>query len=417
MERTVHGKAEPEEGMARKKVKKKKDGFMPDEEMMLRDGIGIINSHPLFGKLEGGINIAGKDRLGKSCAARVSGEGEIFLNKDYRLMPKEWAYVIAHCLLHLAFGHFNEDNMPGYETIDERIGKTWKADCDIRLWNIACDIYVTKFLLDIKFGNSVIPPIEAYYKGPVSDEREIYRHLKENSFPADFQIFGVGAENGMDMSGLEEPLSYAEGERDWYADRFAYALASSVREAVNEAGETAYGGKSWKPSNEAEQAANWFISHYPLLGGVASGFSIVYDINESIKLEISVAAVDVENARIYVNPVAGLNEEEMRFVLAHEYLHAGLQHNERCQGRDRYLWNVACDFVINGWLKQMDIGRMPERGCLYDEQFENASAEEAYDRIISGFRDYKKTDTFRGYGQGRRDGRGFKEREQRNGSG
>jgi predicted metal-dependent peptidase len=37
----------------------------------------------------------------------------------------------------------------------------------------------------------------------------------------------------------------------------------------------------------------------------------------------------------------------MKFVMAHEFLHVGLRHDERQQGRDPFLWNVACDYAIN----------------------------------------------------------------------
>lgn len=83
-----------------------------------------------------------------------------------------------------------------------------------------------------------------------------------------------------------------------------------------------------------------------------------------------------------------------------EYLHAGLQHYKRCHGRDPYLWNVACDYVINDWLNEMEIGEMPSEGLLYDETLHNMSAEAIYDRIVKEIRKYKKLDTFRGYGKG-----------------
>lgn len=101
-----------------------------------------------------------------------------------------------------------------------------------------------------------------------------------------------------------------------------------------------------------------------------------------------------------MNPSVRYSEEEWRFVLAHEYLHAGLGHQERARGRDCYLWNVACDFVINGWLHDMQIGVMPMDGLLYDEKLCNLSAEEVYDRIITNLRTYSKLGTFRGYGKG-----------------
>ena len=76
--------------------------------------------------------------------------------------------------------------------------------------------------------------------------------------------------------------------------------------------------------------------------------------------------------------------------MAHEYLHAGLCHYERCQGRDRYLWNVACDYVINDWLHEMRIGDMPEEGLLYDKELHAMSAEAIYGPNRKQMRKFKK---------------------------
>lgn len=86
-------------------------------------------------------------------------------------------------------------------------------------------------------------------------------------------------------------------------------------------------------------------------------FKIVEDIELCHRYEIHIAAVDAEQGIIYANPSCGFSEEEWIFVLAHEYLHAGLQHQKRCNGRDFFLWNIACDYVINDWLHEMEIGQ------------------------------------------------------------
>ncbi|MBR7039041.1 MAG: hypothetical protein IKI21_07310, partial [Oscillospiraceae bacterium] len=135
------------------------------------------------------------------------------------------------------------------------------------------------------------------------------------------------------------------------------------------------------------------------LGGVAQAFEIVTGPRDPrFPKDVEIAAVDVGEGKIYANEAAGLSEEEWRFVLAHEYLHAGLQHHARRQGRDPYLWNVACDFVINGWLHDLGIGKMPTKGLLYDEDLRNRSAEEIYDTLLENVRKNRKLPTFRGQG-------------------
>lgn len=154
------------------------------------------------------------------------------------------------------------------------------------------------------------------------------------------------------------------------------------------------------PETAPQQAARWFIDHYPLLGGLAAHFKIIEDYRYCNNNEISVAAINITDGEIYINPAAGYTMHEWRFILAHEYLHAGLAHDARCKGRNPYLWNVACDFVINGWLKAMQIGTMPADGLLYDETLQNLSAESVYDLILKNLRKYSKLETLRGYGKG-----------------
>lgn len=88
---------------------------------------------------------------------------------------------------------------------------------------------------------------------------------------------------------------------------------------------------------------------------------------------------------------------EHRFVIAHEILHAGLRHDTRAGSRDPWLWNVATDLVINGWLVEMAVGELPD-GSLYDPQLKGWSADEAYERIVNDLRRYGKVATFAGMG-------------------
>ena len=88
-------------------------------------------------------------------------------------------------------------------------------------------------------------------------------------------------------------------------------------------------------------------------------------------------------------PIARLTEEEWRFVLAHEYLHAALCHEARLGKRDPELWNVACDYVINQWLRDMEVGSMPE-GLLFDPELQGLSAESVYDRLAVNLRKYRR---------------------------
>ena len=371
------------------------DKLTPNEQKMVA-GIEAIKNHPLFGKLHIDLHIANKDSLSKGTAAVAYQSGDIMLNKYESREASEWTYLIAHCMLHLCFGHFETENMPGYFE-DSKDGKrTWIEKCDRRLWNMACDIYIAKFLSDIKLGRPVLEMTDMSLLA--SDERAIYEKLLQKGIHTDQNSYGSARPGEPDMIWNHEPGFRYHGQRSYSAE-FAYALADSVHSVVNEAG-----GRAGNAAKTVQQtAAEWFINHYPLLGGLASGFQIIevgYGSGAAQNSDISIAAINITEREIYVNSAARLTKEEWRFVLAHEYLHAGLQHHERCQGRDPYLWNVACDFVINGWLKEMQIGSMPMNGLLYDEELRNFSAEEIYDTLVKNMRKNAKLSTFRGYGMG-----------------
>jgi hypothetical protein len=58
---------------------------------------------------------------------------------------------------------------------------------------------------------------------------------------------------------------------------------------------------------------------------------------------------------------------------------------------------VACDYVINGWLAEMELGDLPD-SALYDPSLRGKSAEEVYDEIAAGRRRTWKLATTRGPG-------------------
>jgi len=187
------------------------------------------------------------------------------------------------------------------------------------------------------------------------------------------------------------------GPVNW-PDLLAAGLADAVGAAVDVAGGVAghlagEGGRKthWR------QALNWFISSYPLLGALAAAFKLVEDAEVCRLHGISVAAISPAAAELYVNPLCGLEDGERRFVIAHELLHAGLRHDTRGGGRDPWLWNVACDYVINGWLAEMEVGDLPD-SALYDPSLRGKSAEEVYEQIAAGRRRTWKLATMRGPG-------------------
>ena len=368
-------------------------------EKNLQAGMGLLHNHSLFGGLKGELLPRNQQALGKTTPALVNSDGYIYLNQDILLAPKQWLFLIAHCLLHLAFGHFDTENMPAYEIEDSDGKPIRKVSFQPFLWNEACDIYIDRFLIDIKVGEPLFDIHNPLLTGSQKDELQIYSYLIENHFSDSEQLFGTGAPNQCYMIGLKNQLTYhtENGDHNRFAAQFAYHMANCVTDAVSQAG----GHTLSNPANTpAQKAAKWFIDHYPLLGGLASHFSIIEDYRVCYQYDIQIAAIDTDVQEIYINPANKYSQEHWKFILAHEYLHAGLLHRERCQGRDPYLWNIACDFVINCWLNEMQIGEMPQDGSLYDETLRGMSAESIYDQMLSDMRKYRKLNTYHGNGGG-----------------
>ncbi|MEU0881590.1 hypothetical protein ABZ345_23500 [Lentzea sp. NPDC005914] len=189
-------------------------------------------------------------------------------------------------------------------------------------------------------------------------------------------------------------------EPEKWAQRFATGLSNAAVAAIDVAGGARSSLTDKRPARtEWDLALSWFVSNYPLLGALASSMTVVADAELARGWDISIAAVSTASAEIYVNPLAGLKRDEWRFVLAHEMLHAALRHCDRVGGRDEYLWNIAADYVVNGWLIEMGVGSPPE-GVLHDQSLRGLSAESVYDQITTDLRRYRKLLTLRGHHNG-----------------
>ena len=260
---------------------------MSPEERAYDNGEIILDKHPLFGQLRGYLSSSKSPLISKNGACVVSKSGRVNAKYTCNLTPDQWAYTLAHCLLHLAFGHFDNDNIPmENETFDQA------------LWNKACDIYVTRFLFDIKFGDPICPDPALEYKIKLNDESKIYAHLKYLGDVGSINPYGTNG-NAPDMLGLDHPIVYRKGERNRFAEDFVEALNRSVNNAVSTAG-----GHTWNANTETpiKKAAEWFLTHYPLLGGLAASFQVIEDVNLCMKNEIHLPAWTPCKARFTAIP-------------------------------------------------------------------------------------------------------------------
>ncbi|MGW1721801.1 vWA domain-containing protein [Streptomyces sp. NPDC002306] len=343
-------------------------------------GVQLVRANPALAAL--GAHLCRE----KDCPAaprdglvRVTSGGRLHLHPNRRAEPAEWAWAIAHGLIHLGFGH-----------VPAQRGE--REQPDRALLAARCTV-VNRFLLTFPVGRA---PDHLPLSYPGGDEEQLTARWRRDGVPPAYEQGGTA---GGEPDQLLVPWTDRTPPTDWQLT-FAHALTRTMATAMDLAGgrrDSMDGGPTrLRPWAEA---LSWFVSSYPLLGGIAAGIKLVADAELARAHGIAIAAVDAEAGEIYVNPLCHLGDEEWRFVLAHEMLHAALRHGDRCGARDPFLFNVACDYVINGWLCDMQVGTMPE-GLLYDPDLAGLSAEEVYDRIAGDLRRTRRLATLRGKGVG-----------------
>ncbi|MEV4064012.1 vWA domain-containing protein [Nonomuraea dietziae] len=334
-------------------------------------GWQLASVHPLFGHYH--------RRLVEDRQTYVTAHGDVHYDTATRADAAEWTWTFAHLMLHLGFGHAD----PG-TCAPADLGPKESDICHLPdpAYLAACCVAVDRFLTTLKLGRNPAPLPATL---PTEDEVTLSERWRGTGVPAEHAPLG--------------PADFRIGSREQatvhdYPRSFAIGVARTATSALDLAGTS-----KTRQEGPWDRALSWFVSSYPLLGALAAGMTVVADAELAKGWDISIAAVSAEAAEIYINPLAGLQTEEWRFVLAHEMLHAALRHGERLGGRDPFVWNVACDYVINGWLVEMGVGELPE-GLLHDPSLAGLSAEAVYDRIVTDLRRLRRLATLRGRGLG-----------------
>ncbi|MEU9169586.1 hypothetical protein AB0D34_17560 [Streptomyces sp. NPDC048420] len=362
--------------MSRSPQKKKRD--LAAEAFA--EGMRLLKANPALAAVEFDVcrredcRFAPRDGL-----VVADSDGDLHVHPHRLAEPAAWAWALAHAVLHLGFGHVPA--VKAERPQPDRFDLT--ARC----------VVVNRFLLGFPVGET---PEHLPASYPDGDEEQLAARWRRDGIPA---VYEHGGTAGPEPDQLLLRWTGWSQPPDWQL-AFATALTRTVSAAMDMAG-----GRRDSLDGEApalrpwQRALSWFISSYPLLGGIAAGIKLVADAELARAHGISVAAVNAEAGEIYINPLRRFDDEEWRFILAHEMLHAALRHGDRCGTRDPYLFNIACDYVINGWLNEMQIGLMPE-GLLYDPELTGLSSEEVYDRIAGDLRRMRRLSTLRGKGAG-----------------
>jgi predicted metal-dependent peptidase len=309
----------------------------------------------------------------------------IYINVWRRATPAEWANVLAQAELHLVMDHVDPEQTDQY-------------------WQIACEAKAVDFLRHLGIGDRPLSLADVDATPPGRDVYELVQYLRDN--PQHEGYFNLGLAGKGHPTWIFKPnapkISDAERKHN------AISLANGIRRALESAiastdfRATTSDRRGYRPDSMAQNARSWFVAEFPLLAALAASFEIIEDDDICDSLNISIAAIHSELREIYIRPRYTMTSEQMKFVIAHELLHVGLRHEERRQGRDPFLWNVACDYAINDWLVEAGIGELPGDGALFDIDLRGCSAEEIYDRLTTNLRQMRKLQklkTFRGFGE------------------
>ena len=339
-------------------------------------GWSSVRRHPMFSHIAEELGVLRRAGIRPDDGwAQIDSETcDIVVDPDRRASAEEWAWVFAHLVLHLGFGH-----------LDPRPPSSSRVEAT------AADVEVDRFLASLRFGRS---PFALPAAWPVGAPERLAAEWRLSGVPAGLETCGTAGAAPCVTRGRR-----AYGSAPDWPQLFAYGLTDAVSAAMDVAG----GARRSLDDRSAplapwERARRWFLSAYPLLGATTSTLTLVADADLARGWDIPIAAVDPAAGELYVNPLAVHSEQEWRFILAHETLHAALSHHARVGGRDPYLFNLATDFVINGWLVEMGVGEMPA-GLLHDPQLAGLSSEEVYDRIATDARRYRRMATLRGRAQ------------------
>lgn len=113
---------------------------------------------------------------------------------------------------------------------------------------------------------------------------------------------------------------------------------------------------------------------YPTFGSVIA--------NLEFQASKDLATAGTDGKVLLYNPkfLNGLSEKQQIFLFAHEICHVAFEHIFRSEGKDKRLWNIATDSVINALLKQDGLP-MIEGGVDIPEAI-NYDAEEMYNKLL-----------------------------------
>jgi predicted metal-dependent peptidase len=362
------------------------------------EGWSRVSSHHLLGAIIGAVKLyplEDNSPVWENVTFVTGGFGYVKVYKDYRaemyikknnkFQKEEWAFVFATLAVYLGLSLYKKYDAKNLfikqgiflfamHYVKNTLGFQDVPDAWVKFLEIENKI-------SFKNESSVIEQLK--------NEPTLIDKIKDINFLNNHQIEAIEFKNetGSLYSSWQSNKEFGEVFIDNLIEQAQRTIAlRSNRNLTEEELE--------KKNTLGYKAKHWFEHHFPLLAALSASFKIVEDIQLCKQLDIQIAAVSAIDKTIYINPLARLNEMGTRFVIAHEILHVALDHARRRAGRDPLIWNLACDFVINHWLVEMNIGISPS-GLFFDKELSTKSADEIYLMIASDVRLKKKLMTLK----------------------
>ena len=116
------------------------------------------------------------------------------------------------------------------------------------------------------------------------------------------------------------------------------------------------------------------IIKYPTFG------SIIANLEFQANQNIVTAGTDGKVVLYNTNFLNRLSDKEQIFIFAHEICHVAFEHIFRSEGKDKKLWNIATDSVINALLQQDGLPMV--KGGVDIPEAVNYDAEEMYNKLL-----------------------------------
>ena len=127
-------------------------------------------------------------------------------------------------------------------------------------------------------------------------------------------------------------------------------------------------------SGDIDSVKRKLLIKYPSFGSIIA--------NLEFQESKEVASAGTDGKVVLYNPefVNGLTDKKMIFLFIHEICHVAFEHISRSEGKDKRLWNIATDSVINALLKRDGLQMID--GAVDIPEAVNYDAEEMYNKLL-----------------------------------